>query len=665
MAHLVTGATGFIGRSLVPLLLARSDEPVFVVVRDSEGSRERLAALLERCGPGRDRVQVVEGDLDLPSMGVADDALAGLRGKVDHMFHLAALYDMRADEDDMIRANVEGAEHAVELAEALEVGCLHHVSSIAAAGRYRGSFREDMFDEAEGLDDPYFRTKHDSERVVRETCSRPWRVYRPGIVVGDSSTGEIDKIDGPYYFFKLIQKLRGAFPPWFPLLGIEGGEINLVPVDFVARALDHIAHAEGLDGRAFHLTDPSPSTIGNVLNTFARAAHAPEFGLRVEVQARNVIPRPVRQAVAGLAPVRRITDGVLDELGIPRRVLSFADYPTRFDCRDATAALAGSGIEVPRLENYAWRLWDYWERHLDPDLFRDRSLAGAVSGRRVLITGASAGIGRATALAMAAAGAEVVLVARSADKLEELAREIAEAGGTAHCHTADLSELADCDRLVGEVLATHGGIDILINNAGRSIRRSLALSYDRFHDFERTMRLNYFGAVKLILGFLPGMHERRFGHIVNVSSIGVQANPPRFSAYVASKAALDAFSRCAASELVEDNIAITTVYMPLVKTEMIAPTSIYRSFPTIGVEEASEMICRAAIDRPKRVSTRLGIFGQIAYAVAPKAVDVVLNVAYKMFPDSAAARGEKAKRSSEKLSDEAVAFAHLMRGVHW
>ncbi len=663
MRYFVTGATGFIGRHLVPLLLTRGGT-VHVLVR--EGSRGKLDEIKRNWGSHADRVLAEAGDLTAPRLGLDDAAVARLTG-VDHFFHLAALYDMTADADAMARANIDGTRNALQAAAAMAAGCVHHTSSIAAAGRFRGLWREDMFEEAEGLDDPYFATKHDSEGLVRTTCKRPWRIYRPGIVVGHSRTGEIDKVDGPYYLFKMLQKLRAALPQWVPLVGIEGGEINLVPVDYVAAAMDHLAHADGLDGRCFHLTDPKPTTLGKTMNVFARAAHAPEFGLRVDMKAGGIVPRPLRTALLGMTPIRRITDGVLEELGIPRRVLGFLDYPTRFDAREASAALEGSGIEVPPLESYAWRLWDYWERRLDPDLFRDRSLAGAVAGKRVLITGASAGIGRATALAVGAAGGVVLLVARSVEKLETVRGEIAEAGGTAHIHTADLSDLADCDRLVAEVVRERGGVDILVNNAGRSIRRSLRLSLDRFHDFERTMRLNYFGAIKLILGFLPGMSERGHGHIINVSSIGVQTNPPRFSAYVASKAALDAFSRVAASELVEDGVRITTVYMPLVRTEMIAPTTIYRAFPTITADEAAGMIATAMIDRPKRVSTKLGVFGQIAYATAPKAVDVVLNTAYKIFPDSAAARGKEGAGPGEsgELPDEALAFAHLMSGVHW
>jgi short-subunit dehydrogenase len=456
-------------------------------------------------------------------------------------------------------------------------------------------------------------------------------------------------------------------PSWMPTVGLEGGPINLVPVDFVTAAMDHIAHQDGLDGQAFHLTDPNPKTAGQVINIFARAAHAPEMGMRLDSRVLNVVPQQIRSGLMMLPPVKRISDQVLADLGIPRAVLPYVNYPTRFDSRDAQAALEGSGIQVPPLETYADKLWDYWERHLDPDLFRDRSLSGAVSGKTVMITGASSGIGKAAAIKIAEAGGIVLLVARTPEKLEETRAEIEEKGGTAHIHRADLADTEDLDRMADEVLEQHGGVDILVNNAGRSIRRSVALSYERFHDYERTIQLNYFGALKLILRFLPGMRDRKRGQIINVSSIGVQTNTPRFSAYVSSKAALDAFARCIASEVIDDGVAITTIHMPLVRTPMIEPTKMYDAFPTSTPDEAAEMIANAIIYRPKKIATRLGNFGELLYNVAPKASDAILNTAYKLFPDSRAAKGEKekAEAKAEEASTEQVAFAYLMRGVHW
>src|SRR5947209_7595756 len=254
MTYFVTGATGFIGRHLVQRLLERDGE-IHVLVR--EGSSEKLEALIASWGPeAADRVKPVLGDLTSARLGLSEDTVAELTGKVDHFFHLAAVYDMTADEERNRIANVEGTRHAVELANAIGAGCLHHASSIAAAGMYKGLFREDMFDEGQKLDHPYHRTKFEGEKLVRTQTAGPWRVYRPAIVVGNSQTGEMDKIDGPYYFFTAIKMLRHYLPGWFPLVGPEFGYTNIVPVDFVAAALDHIAHVDGLDGRAFHLTAP-------------------------------------------------------------------------------------------------------------------------------------------------------------------------------------------------------------------------------------------------------------------------------------------------------------------------------------------------------------------------------------------------------------------------
>jgi NAD(P)-dependent dehydrogenase (short-subunit alcohol dehydrogenase family) len=666
MGYLVTGATGFIGRFLVPRLLRRGQR-VHLLVR--EGSAGKLDRLRREWGADAELVVGVVGDVTEERLGLGEEQLEQLRGEVSHVVHLAADYNFETDPNWARRVNVGGTRNVCGAAETVQAGTLHHVSSIAAAGRYPGRFTEEMFDEAVGLENAYFRTKHDAERVVREEYAGAWRIYRPGIVVGSSRTGETDKVDGPYHFFPAIRRLS-KLPAQLPLVGIEGGRVYVVPVDFVADALDHLMHADGWDGRAFHLVEREAPSVGEVLNAFCRAAGAPTFPVRVDLRATRAVPRPLRNLAFSLPPVHRTRNALMHALGVPREPLNYVLNPTRFDTANTEAALADSQIECPRLEEYADLLWRYWEDHLAAD--HEQSVPGLLgrrdrfTGRVALVTGASSGIGREAALQLAERGCRVLLVARSAEDLETLAKHISAEGGEAHAYPADLSDTDDVARVVRQVLADHRRVDILVNNAGMSIRRSVALSYDRLHDFQRTIQLNYFGALRLMLGLLPGMRERGDGHIINISSIGVQTNAPRFSAYVASKAALDAFSRSVATEVVDDGVAITTIYMPLVRTPMIEPTRLYKSFPALSPAEAAGKIVAAVEERPKRVATPMGATGQVLYAVAPRAADVIANFGYHLMPDSAAARGESyARDEGLGLVPERRAFSYLFRGIHW
>ncbi|MDQ3188967.1 MAG: SDR family oxidoreductase [Pseudomonadota bacterium] len=672
MTYFVTGATGFIGKRLVKKLLERRNTVVYFLIRQE--SRDKVAALLDYWGVDGSRAVPVAGDLTQPLLGLSKADTRKMAGQIEHFFHLAAVYDLTADTDSQVSINIDGTRNTVALANEIGAGIFQHVSSIAAAGMYEGVFREDMFDEAEGLDHPYFATKHESEKIVRTETRMPWRVYRPGLVVGDSKTGEMDKIDGPYYFFKLIQKMRELLPPWMPMVGLEGGRINIVPVDFVVDAIAHIAHKKGLDGQAFHLVDPTPYRVGDVLNVFARAAHAPKFSLRVNAALLGFVPSSVKKGLLALTPVRRIRNAVMKDLGLPDDILTFVNYPTRFDARETTAALKGSGIAVPRLDDYAYRLWDYWERHLDPDLFIDRTLKGQVQGRVVLVTGGSSGIGLAAAHKLAQAGAITVIVGREQEKLDAAKKEIDVAlktkngdaikGGQVVTYSADLASLDSCDTMVAWLIEHYGGVDVLVNNAGRSIRRGIESSKERFHDFERTMQLNYFGCLRVTMGLLPGMAAKRKGHVVNISSIGVLTNAPRFSAYVASKAALDAWTRCAASEYLDVGVTFTTINMPLVRTPMIAPTKIYQNVPTLSPEEAGDLIVQAIVYKPVRIATRLGVFGQVLHALAPRVAQIVMNTTFRMFPDSDASKGAKEGEKTKATADQ-IAYANLMRGIHF
>lgn len=676
MAYFVTGATGFIGRFLVQELMAKRDGEIFVLCRES--SVPRLELLIEEWG--ETRITPVIGDLASDGLGLDRAWVEQHRGSIDHFFHLAAIYDMTADARANEQMNVGGTRHALAVAADLAAGCFHHVSSVAAAGDFRGVFDETMFAEGQALPSPYHRTKYESERIVRDEAAVPWRIYRPAIVVGDSETGEMDKIDGPYYFFPLLKRLRDHFPAWLPLVGVDLGDTNVVPVDYVAKAMDHLAHLPGHDGEAFHLVNPEPQPVVEMVNSFCAAAGAPQFAtpldrfgptlrtLPAQLRPGSLISQAVRSR-----PVQALLGQTANRVGIPKEVLAHVNFAPVFDSDRTARALAGSGISVPTLESCAPALWNYWEEHLDQSTSRDPAVRKALAGRHVVITGASSGIGQVTALKVAQAGGIPVLVARGEEKLEALRRTIEARGGQARVYPCDLSDLEAIDQLCARLSEELPAVDYLVNNAGRSIRRSIKLSHGRFHDFERTMQLNYFGAIRLMMGLFPQMRSQKRSHIVNISSIGVQTSPPRFSAYVASKAALDAWSNVVASEVVGDGITFTNIHMPLVKTAMIAPTRIYDKFPTISPAQAADVVIQGLVEKPHELNTMLGNAGAVAHTVAPRTAFRVLNMAYHVFPDSAAARGgvpapetaRGAEVTTTSRETEQMMLARLFKGVHW
>jgi len=282
-----------------------------------------------------------------------------------------------------------------------------------------------------------------------------------------------------------------------------------------------------------------------------------------------------------------------------------------------SAARAANRIGVTPVERAS--LARAVQRIGDPD--GSAALHKAVDGKVVLVTGASSGIGRATAVQLGAAGAVVLLVARSEDVLDAVRREIAAGGGIAHAYPCDLVDLDAVDGLVKQVLGAHGHVDVVVNNAGLSIRRKVKHSAERFHDFERPMALNYFAAIRLVSGLLPTMVERRSGQVVNISSWAVQVRPSRFSGYTASKAALEAWSDCVQGEVLDDGIVFTNVRMPLVRTPMIEPTKIYRRIPALSPDEAAAVVCSAIVNRSRRVSPLASRFISIAEAVSPSAGD--------------------------------------------
>jgi thioester reductase-like protein/NADP-dependent 3-hydroxy acid dehydrogenase YdfG len=670
MRYVVTGGTGFIGRRVVSFLLeTRPDAQVWVLVRrQSLGRFERLAA-----GWG-ERAKPLVGELR--ELKLTDETLAEL-GTIDHVVHCAAIYDITAGEAEqsaMNVADVEATRAVIGLAQRLDA-TLHHVSSIAVAGDFDGEYTEDDFDVGQQLPTAYHRTKFEAEALVRSAPGLRHRVYRPAVVVGDSRTGEMDKIDGPYYFFGVLAKLA-VLPKFTPILLPDTGRTNIVPVDYVVDALVALMHAEGCDGRTFHLTAPKTIGLRGIYRGVAKAAGLPP--------ARGSLPRSVAAPVLkvrGRAKVLR--NMAATQLGIPAEVFDLVDLKPTFISDNTRKALQGTNIEVPEFASYAPRLWRYWAKHLDPDRARRDDPNGPLQGRHVIITGASSGIGRASAIAVAERGATVFALARNADALDQLVAEIRAGGGQAHAFSCDVTDSTSVEHTIKDILGRFDHVDYLVNNAGRSIRRSVVNSTERLHDYERVMAVNYFGAVRMVLALLPHWRERRFGHVVNVSSAGVQARNPKYSSYLPTKAALDAFADVVASETVSDHITFTNIHMPLVRTPMIAPSHRLNPVPAISPERAAAMVVRGLVEKPARIDTPLGTLAEAGNYFAPRTSRRILHQLYLGYPDSAAARGlppEQVKAPTGKRRPKRPVRAvtggirtprpvkrlvRLVPGVHW
>ncbi|OBH09059.1 SDR family oxidoreductase [Mycobacterium sp. E1747] len=623
MRYVVTGGTGFIGRRVVARLLdTQPDAQVWVLVRrQSLGRFERLAA------SWGERAKPLVGEL--PALELTDETVAEL-GRVDHVVHCAAVYDITAGESEQRATNVEGTRSVVELARRLGA-TLHHLSSIAVAGDFPGEYTEDDFDVGQPLPTPYHQTKFEAEQLVRSAPGLRHRIYRPAVVVGDSRTGEMDKIDGPYYFFGALAKLA-VLPRLTPVLLPDTGRTNIVPVDYVVDALVALMHAEGLDGRTFHLTAPKTVGLRGIYRGVAKAAGLPP--------ARGSLPASVAAPVLKVRGRARVLRNMAaTQLGIPAEVFDLVDLKPTFIADQTRKALRGTGIDVPEFSGYAPRLWRYWAEHLDPDRARRNDPQGPLHGRHVIITGASSGIGRAAAIAVAERGATVFALARNADALDQLVAEIRANGGDAHAFTCDVTDSTSVEHTIKDILGRFDHVDYLVNNAGRSIRRSVVNSTDRLHDYERVMAVNYFGAVRMVLALLPHWRERRFGHVVNVSSAGVQARNPKYSSYLPTKAALDAFADVVGSETLSDHITFTNIHMPLVRTPMITPSHRLNPVPAISPERAAAMVVRGLVEKPARIDTPLGTLAEAGNYFAPRTSRRILHQLYLGYPDSAAARG--------------------------
>lgn len=631
----VTGGTGLVGRALVERLLQRGVNVTLMLRRGAEERRkDAIDQMLALAGGTNGSLTLVTGDLSEPDMGLSSAGLDAL-GEAGHCFNVAAVYDITAKPEVMEEVNVDGTKHLLSaIRKAGFDGRLHHVSSVAVAGNYADTFTEAMFDEGQGFPHAYHRSKFESEKLVRES-GLEHRIYRPSGVVGDSKTGAIDKIDGVYFGFRAFQKLAYALPRWvrLPLPRIRGA-FNVVPVDYVADAMVHIAFSR-TDARVFHLVDPKPPSLTKMTGIFLGAAGGPGLGSAIDLRKVPGVKKAAGMA-SMLPSLGELSDAVLSDFGIPEGSLAAMNVKARWDDSNTQAALEESGVSCPPLESYAKTLYRYYEDHLDPMRQRPARYREALAGKVVLVTGSSRGVGRSVAQQAAEAGATVLLVARDAANLEAAAQEIRAVGGEAHVYPTDLSSFDQVDALAKAVLEQHGGVDVLVHNAARSIRRPASQSVDRFHDYERTMALNYFAPVRLTLRLLTSLRERG-GVISHVLTQGVLIPTPFFPAYTATKAALDAFGDSLMAELQHEGLHVCSVYLPLVKTDMIGPTEEYAGLKDVMTPyRAALLVLDGVVDRRRRVMPPITKYFAFSNRVMPATTSRVLNIIQRTFPPGGA-----------------------------
>jgi NAD(P)-dependent dehydrogenase (short-subunit alcohol dehydrogenase family) len=646
---LITGANGFLGKHLVERLIQNGHDITLLIRNPEHPEKKNLidqwqkqVGMVQR--HGRDAaVTVWNGDVGRSNLGLGRKCTVS---DFHHIYHLAAIYDLGADEALTINTNVKGTEYLLKKLDKDKFsGCLHFVSSIAVAGDFQGEFSERMFAEGQKHSHVYNRSKYESEKIVREKRSAQngyeIRIYRPSAIVGHSRTGEMDRIDGPYYGFLLISALKKLLPPWMPMVAPKINTLmDMVPVDYVADAIYTLSMMEPSERTddlfCFHLTDPHAPTMTQATKIILNAADGPKMQFIFSTDWAKPYLKMMGKSF-NLKGIELLKNGLLNSLEIPLQTFDAMMPDVRFSAGETTRLLKKKGVVLPRFETYVAALWDYYNRHLDPDRNKEERCERAFRGKVVLITGGSEGIGFSSAKRCAAYGSRVIIAARNPEKLNSALSKLApiaeKNGGSIEVFTCNISNLNECDALVDHVLKQYGYVDILFNNAGLSIRRSIGKALDRFHDFQRTMQTNYFGALRILLGLLPSMIERKSGHILYSSTMGTLAPTPRFGAYAASKSAMDALSDSMAAEFADRNIYFTSIKFPMVRTGMLAPTNDFKDMPAASPEFAAQMFVDAVLNKPRKQMTGLGMAIGMTNIIKPNMMTQVYNYFYKIWPD--------------------------------
>jgi thioester reductase-like protein/NADP-dependent 3-hydroxy acid dehydrogenase YdfG len=628
MIYFVTGGTGQIGRFLIPRLLERGGTVYLLVSATALGEFARL-----RIAWGASDAQLVPvvGDLTRMRLGVSQQMQGKLKHKLDHFFHLATRFDIGADGEAQAKSNVDVVRRALGLAESLHAGCFHLLSSTAAAGRYSGTFSEQMFGEAQKLENPYYANYHYAERLVRNVTRIPWRIYRPGIIVGNSDDGRVTEANGLYYFFEALRSLGEALPPWERGVIADGGHLNLVPADYVGEALDHLAHLKKRNGECFMLTHPLGTSAGQVMQLLVRLAGGP--GLAVVPQRLPYWLVALRPGAPGYGLIERF----LAPFSVPVEALALVTSPTRFDGSTTQVLLEQGDIHCPDFEDYAEELWRYWQDKVsDPakrgallarvvDGVRGRrnptALSRAVKGRIVVVAGATGKLGRECALQLGEAGAVVIIVGSGKRRLQTLVERFVRIGvSPPPVYTGDVTDPVACASVVQRVLRDYGHVDVLLNcdkQAGSGTDRARASG---------TEGESQLAASHLVSGFSPSMVARRQGHIVNVVAGGVLDSaalhdPSALLSLVstaASIAAKDVFSALLSAQLASCGVRYSHVALPALRQPADSSRRWVDDLLSITPDAAAQRVLKTLADQPTGMFRALGLTGSVVQGLAPE-----------------------------------------------
>ena len=630
MRFFLTGASGFLGKYLLELLCKDQDVKTIYLLLQDKSRLDYIEQHLLNKNIQMKKIVFIQGDITKKNLDITENKFNLLLGNIDKIYHLAALYDLNANSKKLDLINHQGTKNTLEFAQKIKAKSFDYISSIAVAGNFSGKFFENDNLKKPKTKNAYYESKYKAELHIHNNCNIVYKIFRPGIIVGSSIDGYIEKVDGIYYIFNLLSELKKNLPAWFSLACPEGGILNLVPVDYVAKAIHKISKSQTKND-IFHITDSAPYSFGQIIELLLQEQNSPKINFTIKNSFLNFLPKGFLSFLKNNYFLSKIYSVLLEYYKIPKSSLEFINYKTFFDNKNSQKILNKESINCPNLKSYIDVLYQYWDKNKNIENQKEQALVTEIKNKHIVLTGATSGIGLETLKALSCYNINLTVIARDLVKLDKKITDIKNIKANIYKIKADFTDERQIKKAITKSITKFKNVDIIINNAGFSIRRDILKSNNDLENYKKLMQINYFAPLSLILSALDSMKQQNSGHIINISSIGVLTKAPKFSGYIAAKSALENFSYAADAELDKHNIKFTNINMPLVATPMINPVKIYKDIPTISSIDAKDLIMEAIIKKPKRIATKIGIFVNIIHAIMPSFGQVLNSESFEFF----------------------------------